>query len=78
MIRYTTMERFDLQICKKKSYTNGSRELVKNNCKHILSTSAMYIVAEVKPSIIIDVRPHRQSFLMNRYHGNAQKGTKYI
>ena len=42
MIRYKTMERFDLQICKK-SYTNGSRELVNFTCKHILSTSAMYI-----------------------------------
>ena len=42
MIRYKTMERFDLQICKK-SYTIGCRELVNINCKHILSTSAMYI-----------------------------------
>ena len=42
MIRYKTMEWFDLQICKK-SYTNGSRELVNISCKHILSTSAMYI-----------------------------------
>ena len=30
-------------------------------------------VAEVKTSVIIDVRPHRQSFLINRYHGNAKK-----
>ena len=30
-------------------------------------------VAEVKTSVIIDVRPHRQSFLVNRYHGNAKK-----
>ena len=42
MIRYKTMEWFDFQICKK-SYTNGSRELVTINCKHILSTWAMYI-----------------------------------
>ena len=42
MTRYKTMKWFDLQICKK-SYTNGSRELVAINCKHILSTSAMCI-----------------------------------
>ena len=42
MTRYKTMEWFDLQICKK-SYTNGSQELLNINCKHILSTSAMYI-----------------------------------
>ena len=42
MIRYKTMERFDLQICKK-SYTNGSRVLVNISCKSIISTSAMYI-----------------------------------
>ena len=41
MIRYKTMEWFDLQICKK-CHTNGSRELVNINCKRILSTSAMY------------------------------------
>ena len=42
MIRYKTMKCFDLQLCKK-SYTNGSRDLVNISCKHILSTSAMYI-----------------------------------
>ena len=42
MIRYKTMQWFDLQICKK-SYTNSSRELVNISCKHILSISAMYI-----------------------------------
>ena len=42
MIRYKTMQWFDLQICKK-SYTNSSQELVNISCKHILSTSAMYI-----------------------------------
>ena len=42
MTHYKTMKWFDLQICKK-SYTNGSRELVTINCKHILSTSAMCI-----------------------------------
>ena len=42
MIRYKTMEWFDLQIYKK-SYTNGSLELVNINCKHIVSTSAMHI-----------------------------------
>ena len=45
LIRYKTMEWFDLQICKK-SYTNGSRELVNIKWKHILSTSAMYICCE--------------------------------
>ena len=34
MTRYKTMEWFDLQICKK-SYTNGSRELVNISCKYI-------------------------------------------
>ena len=42
MIRYKTMERFDLQICKK-CYTNGSQELVNISCKRILGTSAVYI-----------------------------------
>ena len=42
MIRYKTMEWFDLQTCKK-SCTNGSRELINISCKHILSTSGMYI-----------------------------------
>ena len=43
MTRYKTTESFDLKFEKKKSYTNGSLELVNISCKHILSTSAMYI-----------------------------------
>ena len=66
MIRYKTMERFDLQICKK-SYTNGSRVLVNISCKSIIRTS-----------VIIDVRPHRQSFLIKALPWQCKKGTKYI
>ena len=43
MTRYKTTEWFDLKFEKKKSYPNGSLELVNISCKHILSTSAMYI-----------------------------------
>ena len=53
MTRYKTMEWFDLQICKK-SYTNGSRELVNISCKCI---GNVYLSRKSKHPLLLTLDP---------------------
>ena len=68
MIRYKTKKCFDLQLCKK-SYANGSRDLVNISCKHI---GNVYLSRKSKHPLLLTLDP-MDSFLINCYHGNAKK-----